>query len=178
MQISSPRDWPIFVTASGNRGPDDPQTAPHPGIHRSVTMIGAVDSGYVRSAFSRFVVADNSSKRALFLVAPGGHDSSGAEVEYPASFDGEPFFGTSIATAYAAGTIARSLAAVGSRPRNREDLQHALAASAFRFDGWRESEHGKGMVLQLHPSIVVGIAAGLLPARDATRASIIQAIRS
>jgi hypothetical protein len=62
---------------------------------------------------------------------------------------GYKIVGTSVATAYAAGVVARSLAKAPQPPVRAADVYGMVAEEAVRLSNWDEIEHGRGIVHEL-----------------------------
>jgi hypothetical protein len=145
-------DGPFVIAAAGNRGrTSETAFGRYPGIHREVVMVSAVDSHLRRPAYSCFELP-GPSKPALHLVAPGGGDRvRGASREYSVSVGRFEFVGTSVATAYAAGVVARSIASGPKTGRTAKELRQALEDAAMPVEDWdNEVQRCKGLIRQLN----------------------------
>ena len=142
MALENLKDRHVVIVPSGNRGilweSDD---ARFPATNPDVMMVGAVDKHHARPKYSCYIL--DKTKPAAFLVAPGGRKGH----EFPVTANGKPQWGTSIAAAYAAGVVARSLGS--SAPGAAEDVYKALETGAFKFPGHKPGEHGAGLIQQV-----------------------------
>ena len=143
-------DEQIVVAAAGNRRGKESDEGRFPGIHKGVVMVSAVDSQLRRPSYSCCTVPGPLAP-ALHVAAPGGGDKvPGGGRECAVKVAGVEFVGTSVATAYAAGVIARSIAS-GARYRDAKELRSALQAAATPIAGWDDdSQHCKGLIKQLN----------------------------
>jgi hypothetical protein len=139
---------PAVIASSGNSETAGSLVACYPGTHRAVMMVGGVDSGGARAEFSCYDLRGRP-RPALFVVAPSGAGPSAAPREYPIRVGGRPIVGTSVAAAYAAGVVARSLARSDEPPARAADLYRMLANAAVKLAGWDETQRGKGLVREL-----------------------------
>lgn len=102
---------PVIVAASGNVDFNNLPTASgaqdgfeYPAAYDGVLAVGAVDSTGARGEFSRY---DGTASKRLHLVAPGGQaNNTGVLEDVGQGQNAGSIYGTSIATAYAAGTLA------------------------------------------------------------------------
>ena len=137
------------VAVSGNRErPGGSLAAWYPGTHKAVMMVGAVDSFGARAEFSCYDLRGRP-RPGLFVVAPGGGGRPRAPREFSVSVSGRGFVGTSVAAAYAAGVVARSLAEADEPPVRAADFYRMLADAAVKLAGWDEVQHGEGLVREL-----------------------------
>ena len=145
-------DKPVVIAASGNRNDSDPLTAKYPGIHPVVMMVGAVDRNKVRPDFSCYAL-NPEPQPALFVVAPGGVGPAENPLESSVIAGDQAQVGTSIAAAYAAGVVARSLAGVEEDralpPQSVVYKLFAAEAEKDRWPDWKEAEHGRGLIRQI-----------------------------
>jgi hypothetical protein len=141
---------PVVMAAAGNRRRlTEPACGRYPGIHPEVVMVSAVDSQRRRPTYSCFELP-GPSKPALHVAAPGGGDLvARGPREHSVSVGREEFVGTSVATAYAAGVVARSIASA-SKARSAKELRLALQDAADPVEDWDDDvQHCKGLIRQL-----------------------------
>ncbi|MGX7677729.1 S8/S53 family peptidase [Jatrophihabitans sp. DSM 45814] len=141
----------VVIVASGNRLKERHSAAAiFPATSPTVMMVGALDSELRRPFFSRHLLTDR--RPASYLMAPGGR-TIGSRVDESSVHAGQtPFVGTSVAAAYAAGIVARTLGTLreGEEAPTFNTLFAALEVAARRdFEGYAEVEHGSGLIQQL-----------------------------
>lgn len=137
----------VVIAASGNRD-GGPSTARYPATFHTVMMVGAVDGQQVRPDYSCYGL-EPGSRPAMFVVAPGGGDPTPGVEDFAVSVEGVPFVGTSVAAAYAAGAVARSIGDLDGPARSSRELQRAFEAGCRPVPDWDELQHGKGLLQHL-----------------------------
>jgi hypothetical protein len=141
----------IVVVASGNReNVNDTRPIGFPGRCPSVLTVGAVNLDCERLPYSRFVFPDGDANAPLYLMAPGGF-KRGDTQEIAVRSGGDPKYGTSVAAAYAAGVIARSIATIEANGGHVDSvlLFETLRKRARRnFAGYETTpdEYGAGLL--------------------------------
>jgi hypothetical protein len=141
-------DRPVIIAAAGNRRDGEPEAARYPAIHRVVMMVGAVDAAKRSTEYSCFAYHADGDKPAMHMVSPGGSDPIDFPDEYAVTVHGHRFAGTSIAAAYAAGVIARSMAAAETTPE-RGEVYSRMPLGAEFIQGWDEAHYGKGLIREV-----------------------------
>lgn len=114
----------IVVASVGNDGQSDPFE--YPAIYDSVLAVGSINKSDVMSSFSNSATQTSINN---FCLLPGGDETSGGTEYVGEGQDGASTtfcFGTSPATAYAAGILAL---------RKQRDHQHGLIHSKAQFLG-------------------------------------------
>jgi hypothetical protein len=87
----------------------------------------------------------------------------GAPAEHSLTAGGLPMIGTSVAAAYAAGVIARSISDASQIPARASDLYSQLAATAVKFPDHDRKQHGEGLIHQPASVSEVSTAAPASP---------------
>ena len=145
----------IVVVATGNRDRQfEGVTALFPSIHRRVIAISSIGLDLQCSEFSRYEFPGFPDD-PLHLVAPGGSGWPKRVRESPASAGTTRVVGTSVAAAYAAGVIARSLGRVNQEERpdsisvkRRLEKQARDSFPTFKLD---PTKYGAGLAQQFDP---------------------------
>lgn len=143
----------IFIASVGNDGPNEPFE--WPAIYDSVLAVGAINQANEVSSFSNAATATLPNNFCLF---PGGDEANGNTEYVGEGQDGSVTtycFGTSPATAYAAGVLAlrKQADAVTGQNRSRAQFIDWLVNSARQnvmdptgADIYDPSKHGMGRV--------------------------------
>jgi hypothetical protein len=118
----------ILVVATGNSRNEDLEVL-EPARRTAVFAIGAANKMRCRSWFSRYLFP-TEDRPAVYMLAPGGDLDPDGEPEDPATVEGHGQRGSSVAAAYAAAVIVRSLGSTPG-PQQRAAVRVALGEAAF-----------------------------------------------
>lgn len=129
----------IIVTATGNTRNADLR-ALEPARQRAVYAFGAMNKSGARSRFSRSAF-DISESPTIYMLAPGGDRDARTVTESSIAVNGKWQVGSSIATAYGAGVIVRTLTET-PHALTRRAVTAALLAHAAPLDATADAGPG------------------------------------
>jgi hypothetical protein len=153
---------PLVTAAAGNRGAG---SLAYPARFRDVVAVASGTSTRRRSSFSNYGALDLDGNEHPYLFFLPGGETEGDEEYVAERNNGDPFAGTSFATAYASAVAALLLS---SAPLPRDALLAHLRNAAARYpQGYRRSEHGNGL-MRFEPPPGAG---GLAPAQRGSSGS-------
>jgi hypothetical protein len=136
------------VAAAGNGATGVELAAP--ASYRGMMAVGAVSASRTRAPYSCYRLPPEARGPRTFAVAPGGVDPDDDDTDQALTINGQGFWGTSVAAAYAAGLIARVLGQVDESQRvSYEAVFKLLADNAdTTLVDQAEISHGIGLLRQ------------------------------